>query len=149
MRDCAVAALCNQKFILMPCSCSFYSLRNTKVYKENREGARPVLATLLPYHTFSTVCSGGWITALEKAWKNRHMLPRACSTLWQCGSPGTAVLHCSLHKVMPEGHRPRCLFHLASECMVDSPILSNGLSCCKHYLRGRFRWYQLFTCFYS
>lgn len=59
---------------------------------------------------------------------------------------GTAVLHCSLLKVMPEGHSPQCLFHLASECMVDSPILSNGLFCCKHYLRGRFRWCQLFTC---
>lgn len=47
---------------------------------------------------------------------------------------------------MPEGHSPQCLFHLASECMVDSPILSNGLFCCKHYLRGRFRWCQLFTC---
>lgn len=38
VRDCAVAALCKQKFILMPHSCTFYSLRNTKVPQENREG---------------------------------------------------------------------------------------------------------------
>lgn len=59
-------------------------------------------------------------------------------------SLGTAVLHCS--KVVPEGHSPQNLFHLASECMVASPILSNGLFCSKCNLRGRFGWYQLFTC---
>lgn len=128
MRNCAVAALCKQKFILMPHSCSFYSLRNAQVPKENREGNK---TKLLPYHIFSTACSGGWLIALRKAWKNRHVLPRACSTLWQGGSPG----HCSspllpTHKVMPEGHSPQNLSHLASECMVDSPILSNGLFCC-------------------